>query len=364
MPLSRVTVEIDAAAEADRCRRLPADPVRNDIMSIYESDPDAAPDAAFEPGELRHLVPGNAGRALDPRRTPVTVTEVRPGTGVFRVRIEAFEDTGAIWEVPMENAGHYQFARGSMEAAAGDLAAYREAVERFDRSLSVPGDPAARTRTEARLGEERERAADWLPRRSRFLAEGGTLPRPGLREGDPRPAADLQAYLDERGVADLETAFAEQFVSNPTSGPRVLGHRIVLAELGLVPYRGKVIRDPDTFRGDWSRERRSVHILARIGFVRALFGALGLQRLALYRGLSTEAGLEPPGNHTFISATFSLEVARSHFDSGGPAATAVLARQEVPVERVFMTYHETAAMNRKFREAEAVLLFDPGNRVF
>lgn len=333
-------------------------------MSIYQSDPDAAPDTDFEPGELRHLVPGNAGRALDPRRTPVTVTEVRPETGIFRVRIEAFEDAGAIWEVPMENAWHYQFARGSREAAAGEVAAYRKAVERFDRPLAVPCDPAARERTRTRLRDEEARAADWMKRQSRFLAEGSVLPPAERREGDPRAAADLVAYLTERGVADLEAAFTEQFVSNPTSGHVVEGHRVVIAELGLVPFEGKVIRDPDTFEGDWSRERRGEHILARTGFVHALYAALEMDRLVLYRGLSTDEELKPPANHTFVSATFSLDVARSHFDSGGPGATAVLYRQPVPRERVFMTYHETAAMNRQFREAEAVLFHDPANRVF
>jgi len=333
-------------------------------MSIYQSDPDAAPDSGFEPGELRHLVPGNAGRLLDPRRTPVTVTEIRPASGTFCVRIEAFEDAGAIWEVPMENARHYQFARGSRPADAEDLAAYREAVARFDRPLTVPADPAARAQTRARLETEHARAADWLRRHSRFLAEGGTLPPADRRAGDARLAADLEAYLVSRGVGGLESAFAERFVSNPTSGDLVPGHRVVIAELGLVPYEGKVIRDPATFRGDWSRERRAEHVLARLGFLRAVTRALGLESLVLYRGLSTDTGLRPAANHTFVSATFSLEVARSHFDSGGPAATAVLARQDVAVDRVFMTYHETAAMNRQFREAEAVLFFDPENRVF
>lgn len=333
-------------------------------MSIYQSDPDAAPDTDFEPGELRHLVPGNAARALDSRRTPVTVTEVCPETGVFRVRIEAFEDAGAIWDVLMENAWHYQFARGSREAGAGEVAAYRAAVERFDRPLALPCDPAARERTRTRLREEQSRAADWMRRQSRLLAGGGVLPPADRREGDPRAAADLAAYVAERGVADLEAAFTEQFVSNPASGHMVEGHRIVIAELGLVPFEGKVIRDPATFEGDWSRERRAEHILVRAGFVQALYAALQMDSLVLYRGLSTDGELKPPANRTFVSATFSLEVARSHFDSGGPGATAVLYRQPVPRERLFMTYHETAAMNRQFREAEAVLFHDPANRVF
>jgi hypothetical protein len=333
-------------------------------MSIYQSDPDAAPDSEFEPGTLRHLVPGNSGRSLDARRTPVTVTEVRVPTGTFCVRIEAFEDAGAIWEVPMENAHHYQFALGSPTAASAAVAAYRAAVDRFDRPLEVSCDPETRKRTDARLAGETRRAADWLEGHSRFLAQKGTLPPPEGRRGDARLFADLTAYLESRKVGDLESAFAEQFVSNPTSGDLVRAHRIVIAEMGLVPYAGKVLRDPGALAGAWTRERREEHIAARIGFVRALAGALGLDEVVLYRGICTEKTLEPPGNHTFVSATFSIEVARSHFTSGTADATAVLYRQAVPVDRLFMTYHETEAMNRQFLEAEAVLFFDPGNRIF
>ena len=37
----------------------------------------------------------------------------------------------------------------------------------------------------------------------------------------------------------------------------------------------------------------------------------------------------------------------------------VLMSQEVPLERIFMTYMETRQMNHPYRESEAVLLYDP-----
>ena len=43
-----------------------------------------------------------------------------------------------------------------------------------------------------------------------------------------------------------------------------------------------------------------------------------------------------------------------------PARSGVIYRQPVPVERVFMTYLETAAMNERFQESEAVLLYEEG----
>jgi hypothetical protein len=333
-------------------------------VSIYQRDPDSAPDSEFEPGELAHLVAGNAGRLLDPRRTPVSIRAIREDAGTFVLRIEGFEDRGALWEVPFEKVSHYQFARGAARTSAAAVARFRDAIARFDRPLAVPCDAVARGRALAALVHERAGAAAWLGAHSDFFAERGELPDPESREGDPRLASDLEAYLGERGLSLMESEFARRYVSNPDSGDLVKGHRIVLAELGLVPYEGKIVRDPAAFDRAWTRAERGRHILARLGFVSAMLARAGRMHVTLYRGVSTEGPLKPPANDTFVSASFSLDVARSHFDSGSPAATRALYRQSVPVERVFMTYLETAAMNRQFHEAEAVLLFDPGNAAF
>jgi hypothetical protein len=65
--------------------------------AIYRSDPDAAPDKAFEPGTLKHVVVGNRGRLFDARRTPVTITALAVQREAFELRIEAFEDAAARW---------------------------------------------------------------------------------------------------------------------------------------------------------------------------------------------------------------------------------------------------------------------------
>ncbi|MHC4949255.1 MAG: hypothetical protein ACYTG1_13535, partial [Planctomycetota bacterium] len=216
-----------------------------------------------------------------------------------------------------------------------------------------------------RLAAARAEADGWLAGHSRFCAEGRTLPDPETRRGDPALGDDLRRYMTDRGLADVETAFARQFVSGPHAGEIVKGHQVVLAELGLVPYEGKVLRDPATFEGDWTRDRRAAHVLARLGFVRALFGRLGHDQVELYRGLCSEREpLGPPRNNTFVSASFSRAVAESHFEAADTAACRLLLAQAVPVERVFMTYHETAEMNGAYLEAEAALLFDGDNILF
>ena len=65
-----------------------------------------------------------------------------------------------------------------------------------------------------------------------------------------------------------------------------------------------------------------------------------------------------------MSATFSFDVAMSHFNERDRATTGVLHRQSVPIERLFMSFLETAQMNRSYKEAEAVLLHDGENQIF
>ena len=140
-------------------------------------------------------------------------------------------------------------------------------------------------------------------------------------------------------------------MSYPQSGDLIKGHRIVVAELGLVPYEGKVVRNPTLFDGLWNKQRRSYHLISRLTFVHESFARLGLSRLTLYRGISHLGPLVSPRNHTFVF-------------NAVPQGTGVPYRQSVPVERVFMTYLETIQMNRQYREAEAVLFFDRGNLLF
>jgi hypothetical protein len=333
-------------------------------MSVYLRNPDAPPDEAFQPGTLRHLVVGNSGRLLDPRRTPVTIVGLRPEVGLFIVRLDDFEDKGATWEIPFEDVGRYQFAQDSAEASLADIDYFKEAVKRLNRSLVIPIDPDKAQSTQSALAGMEADAAAWLRSHSRFLGARRGLPDPASRRGDERLCDDLTAYVDEYGVGDLERSFATQYVRGPHAGEIIKGHRIVLAELGLVPYDGKIVRDPETFQDNWCRSRRADHLLARLAFMRGLFHSIGRTHVALYRGMAVPGNIEPPRNGTFVSATFSHEVAMSHFTAARPNETAILVRQAVPVDRLFMTYHETAAMNAQFLEAEAVLLWQPGNLAF
>jgi len=325
---------------------------------VYQSDPDRRPDSDYEPGRFDHWLPGNRGRIMDHRRTPVRVAGLRPEAGFVLVEVTGFEDRGAVWEVPLENVHHFQWEKGSALATAAEAEALRRAAARFDSVFSVEADPAAAEATATAVARARAEAASWLDAHSRCFPGPGPEVAPGEGRADPRLWADAQGFFDRRGVLDMETEFARIFVSNPYSGDCVKGHRIVIAELGLVRYQGPVPRDPEIFAGAWSRERRARHVVSRLGLVREVLHRLGLDRMPLYRGMSFKS-LEPAENRTFVSATFQRAVAEAHF-TANPEACGVLYRRWVPAERALMTFLETEAMNGVFREAEAVLLHDPG----
>jgi hypothetical protein len=323
---------------------------------IHESDPVQAPDRDFEPGELCHLVPGNTGRMLDTRRTPVVIGPVDPDLGTFEAEVLAFEDRGARWLLEAERVSHFQFPPDASRAGAATVAALAAAVDRFSRPLDIPIDPRARARTRTRLHDEERRAAAVVGDALVIHLDG--------RLGDASVQSILHGYLATRGLIDLEAGFAERYVSNPSSGELVKGHEIVIARLGLVPFHGKVVRDPHLFASEWTEERRGEHVVARLGFVQAMFRAAGHDRVWLYRGLATEGPLGVPPARTFVSTTFDRAVAESIASRGPATVVSVLMAQLVAVDRVFMTFIETPELNRIYHEAEAVLLSNRRNRAF
>ena len=320
---------------------------------MHMRDPEQRPDTEFELGTLSHLVVGNAGRLLDSRRTPVRIVALHPQRGSWELEILAFEDAGGRWDLPYEQVSSFQFALGAARVHESALADIHAAVAAGQQRLVVEASPAAQEKTEAGITAARTACAQWLDQHGTFDPEALDLTS---RTGHPALYEDLRGWLTTLGLAEMDTAFAARFVSNPGSGELVKGHRIVLAEAGLCAFEGRVIRDEDLFAGAWSRAERVRHVVARMAFVREVLERAGHSELVLWRGMATDR-LRPMTNRTFLSTTPSKEVAEA-FCIG--RRTAVLTRHTVDVRRVFMTYLETRAMNQHFQETEVVLLFAAG----
>lgn len=327
------------------------------LDGIYRYDPLAAPDREFEPGTLAHLVPGNAGRMLDPRRTPVTIIDVDQALGTFELRVEDFEDRGARWRLPAEDVPGFQFARGSRRAGARTIEGLERVVARFAGTLEIAADPDAAVETEGALAAERARIAPLLARRL-ALRDIDLADRAARREGSPEATAAIAELLQLAGLASLEREFAGTHVSNPASGEMVKGHSIVLAEMGLCPFEGRPVRDPALFEGERGRAERRAHILLRLAFLAELAALLGLERVDLHRGAASREPLETERRPSFVAASFSREVALAHLRSGAEFTS--IASGSVPVSRLFMTFLETPEMNAPYREAEALLIAGPG----
>jgi len=332
------------------------------MSPTYQHDPEAAPDTDYEPGRLDLLVAGTRGRMLDPRRTPVVVVGLGDGVGFFEVEVAAFEDRGARWSIALEDVDHFQFEQGSPRlppAAVADLERLRDRVE---RPLAIGVDPEVERVTRGRLDELCANARDWLGSVARFSED----PRFDFTSSSGREdlAEDLSGFMSSHGLAEVEEAFATAYVSNPQSGDIVRGHEIMAARLGLCPYEGKALRDPGATDGIWSDEIRASHLLHRLAFVAGAYRLAGFEQVTLYRAMAFQGPVQPPRYHSFLSATFARSVAEELTAGGGKVTSAVLYRQLVPVERLLMTYQETAAMNRHFLESEALLLADPENLVF
>jgi hypothetical protein len=145
----------------------------------------------------------------------------------------------------------------------------------------------------------------------------------------------------------------------------VKAHRIAVAHLGLAGYKGKMLRDPSQATDELSLERRGAHVRARMGFVQSMFEQSGRESVILYRMESCEGPLRPRQMETaLVSASFRMDIVQEMSGWADSKRTVAIYRQAVPIERVFMTYLETEAMNHPFREAEAVLLADPTNQAF
>jgi len=325
-------------------------------MPIHQSNPDRRPDDNFLPGEIALLVPGNRCRLLDGRRTPGVIEAYHPESATFTWRITDYEDEGNAWSLPAEDIKKFQFEEGSRRLAPEEVRDIMGRVEVFQEPLIIEADPKTRAVTERAIIYLKGGALAWLKQHSQFFEKDPSLDFDS-RKGSPELAQDLLHYMEDHELRDLEFRTAENVVLNPHSGELVKGMLIVFAELGLVDYRGTIPRTDDIFQWEMSKDARKKYLAHRLAFMGAVFQLLGIDEVVLYRGMSTETAWEKK-RRSFLSCTFNLAVARAfaEFERGNKYRHAYLAKTTVPVDRLWMTYLETAAMNRQYHEAEALVL--------
>lgn len=319
------------------------------------------PNASSDPRKrVKYLVPGNRGRMLNRLRTSFEITRLLPDVGMFEIEILEHEDKGSRWRLPYEDVVSYEFLDDSQVLPAEACVELVRTIIKFDQPLIIPRDESKRPETLRLIAEDRTKCRQWLKEK-------------GVKPFDPEPYIasktgsklfiDLaQEYLQLENLEKLDTEFSTNFVRNPHSGELIKGHSIVLAELGLVDFSGKIIRDNTLFNGRWSKSRRAKHIIKRLALTQGLWSLTNLSSVTLYRAYGHPEAFVAR-QPSFISTTFSFEVADEIFKAP-TNLVATLLRQEAPLDRLFMTFLETGAMNRQYHEAEAIVLADRDNPIF
>lgn len=327
-------------------------------MGIHEYDNKMKSDDEFIDGDTSLLVEGNHCRLLDGRRTTGMIEKYFEDCGMFRWRITKYEDSGKYWDLPAESVKNFQFQKESLRLSDDKIKQINKLTMEFDKDIRIEAKETDRNNTEEEIKKTKEIIQRWLNENSLFLKSEEKIDF-SSREGSKLLGKDLMNYMESIGMLEEETKTAETMVLNPNSGEWIKGMNIVLGEMGLVPYGGKIPRTKDIFKGLGDKENRQRYLINRLAFIRAYFSMSNIKEVVLYRGMSNEEKWKKV-SRTYLPCTFNLEVAQafSDFDRESKYKNSYLVKMTCPVDKLFMTYIETEAMNRQYKEAEALVLYD------
>lgn len=331
--------------------------------SIYERDEVIRPDSEFLPGGPEFIVPGNRGRLMDARRTPIQIVRYVPESGLVHVRIEKFEDVGNVWEVPVEQLTVYQFEPNSQTLDGVQVAEIHAAIRNFSERLRIEPQSSAREATEQDIAARTIAATAWLKAHSEFLKSGAKLDLMA-RTGPTPLRRDFEAFMAELDLQKIDAALTIQWACQ-NGGEAIKVLQIRMAEMGLIRYDSTIIRD-ESLRNRLGEVR--TYVLHRLAFVRALFETLTIDALTLYRGMSSERGWRPV-RKCWSSWTPVLHVAQCHADfetygqHRGASRDSYLVKRTFPIAKLFMTYFETEGFNKQWKETEVIVMHDDDDRL-
>ena len=324
-------------------------------------------DDFFAPGDLKFLVVGNECRLLDKRRTPGVIKSIDSKGGFFRWEMTDFEDKGNFWDVELERVNTYQFKQDSNVLIPDEIEYLRNRIAALSKHVEIKASKSETLLTNQNLNLCINEIDKWLKHNSMFFRSNQSIDFQSLN-GPQLLREDFNRFMSEVGMSDVEVRTAETQVLNPHSGDWIRAMQIVMAEMGLKDFIGRDIRSPDTFRGIGARANRRKYIEYRLGFLRSIFGKLGYREVELYRGMSTEWDWQtndPKQNRFWSSWTFNYKVGQdfSELKPNTKQKNSYLIKRAIPIDRLFMTFIETDAMNRQYLEAEALVLHGEDDRI-
>lgn len=164
--------------------------------------------------------------------------------------------------------------------------------------------------------------------------------------------------MNKYNLYELEEKTSKQYLLNPYSGEWIKGLRIVVSEMGLIDFDETVPRTKDIFERIGSKGKREKYILISLAFVRTYFEIANINKVQLFRGMTTE-GEVLEKTKTLISTSFNPEVGKafSTIDLNDDITFSYLVKFVYPVENLFMIFFETKSFNEGYKEQEAVVFY-------
>jgi hypothetical protein len=336
-------------------------------MKTHKFNPNMSPDELYQAGKLKYLVPGNECRFLDKRRTPGIIRFVDLESGFFQWEITEFEDIGKIWEVEFEGIGRYQFFKNCSVLNSIDLSSIEKRVAELNREIKVTFSQKDFERSQTEINSKQDWSRKWLQNHSEFFESATRLDFEELK-GSQALRNDFNSYMESIDLKEVDIYTTKNQVLNPFSGDWIKAVQISLAEMGFKNYHGKSIRSEKIYERISSKEKLKSYIQYRIAFIREVFSHFGLHEVVLYRGMSSETGWKTnleKDSRFWSSWTFSYKVAQdfSEITPNSNHKNSYIIKRSIPVEKLFMTYLETDAMNDQYLEAEAIVLHTDEDRL-
>lgn len=331
-------------------------------MSTHQNDLNKRPDSDFIKGEFSLLVEGNKCRLLDGRRTEGFVEKIHTDSGMFKWRITKYEDAGSYWLMPFESIDNFQFEKDSSRLEDHIVSKFKSISDEFNKSFEVPKNTAVDLKYDFLLKEGKEKAVQFLKHRPDFMEIKDTktskLDMVDYK-GHPSLFSALDDFMHVYELKELEDLTQKLMVLNPNSGEWIKGLLITMADMGLTSFKGKLIRDPSLFSGKGTKENRAKYIAYRLGFVRAYMELLGMDKVTLFRGMSTPHDWVKI-HRSLLPCTFNYQVASDFSDLklDGEYENSYVIKATTPVDKLFMSFIETKAMNNQYNEAEAVIIYN------
>lgn len=327
-------------------------------MGIHQFNINSLSDDEFVNGEVKYLVKKNQCRLLDGRRTPGYIEDYFEETAMFRWRIIDFEDKGSYWDLPAEDIKLFQILKNSKELDIENINRITEKINLLNKSIVIQADMIKKEITEKKINIVERNILNWFKYNSNQLLIEQTMDL-NSKEGNRKLIKDIKRYMKSIDMDVIEERTSSEIVLNPNS-EWLKGIKIILAKLGIVSYKNKILRDKKIFNNIGGEEMIIEYIINRIAYVRAYFKMLNIDEVILYRGMSTESEWMNCYEKSLTSWTFNLEVALSFadLDKNNKYKNGYVIKRTVPIENIFMTYLETESMNKQYKECEAILFFD------